>query len=114
MSIIRPSSACSESRIAPRTEVSASSFCGGSFPAWSGGREMAMGVRSVRKGPTLGAFLRGCGAAGCRLSGGDDGLDVGSDAVVDLDGDHVGAGAANRLLEVHLAAVDLHATRLLD
>src|SRR3954467_14700255 len=113
MSIIRPSSACSDRRIAPSTEVSASSFCGGSLPAWSGGIEMAMGVRSVLEGPTLGVFcgLRCCGP---RLGRGDDRLDLRCDAVVHFHRDHVGPGVADRLLELDLAAIELHAARLLD
>ena len=42
------------------------------------------------------------------------GLDVGEHAVADLDGDHAGAGRADRLLEVDLAPVDLEAAGLLD
>src|SRR3954447_26713856 len=99
MSIIRPSSACSESRIAPRTEVSASSFWGGSLPAWSGGMEMAMSI-----GP---CFETDDWELRLRLRRGDDRLDLGRDALVHLDGHHVRAGVPDRLLEVHLAAVQL-------
>src|SRR5829696_4578148 len=42
------------------------------------------------------------------------GLDVGEHAVADLDGHHAGADRADRLLEVHLALVDLEAAGLLD
>src|SRR3954469_9997606 len=110
MSIIRPSSACSERRIAPRTEVSASSFWGGSLASDSGGMEMAMGYRSALKG-RLWEF---CGLRFCGLGRSNDGLHVGRNAVVDLDAHHVRAGGADRLLEMHLAAIELHAAGLLD
>src|SRR3954468_12300717 len=107
MSIISPSSACSDRRIAPRTEVSASSFWGGSLADESGGMEMAMGVRSVRD-DRIWEFSAGCGAAGRGLRSGDDRLHFGCHAVVNLDRDHVGAGVADRLLEMDLAAIQLH------
>src|SRR5688500_10538253 len=88
------SSACSASRIAPRTEVSASRLCGGTLPAASDGTETATASRASARG--------------------DDGLDLGGHAVVDLDGDHVRAGGLDRLVEVDAALVDLEAAGLLD
>src|SRR5918992_1893931 len=91
-----PSSACSVSRIAPRTEVSASRFCGGSLPEASGGTETATR----------------CAAA--RLRRRDDRLYVCGDTVVDFDRDHVGPCLLDRFLEVHLPAVELHPASRLD
>src|SRR3954447_5856216 len=102
MSIISPSSACSERRIDPRTEVSASSFCGGSLPEVSGGTEMATAAQARRR--------PGAGTS----AGGHDRLYLRGDAVVHLDRDHVRTGRADRLLELHLALVELEPARLLD
>src|SRR5687768_5094806 len=89
-----PSSACSASRIAPRTDVSASRLCGGTLPAASDGTETATASRASARG--------------------DDGLDLRRDAVLDFDGDHVRAGGLDRLVEVDAALVDLQAAGLLD
>src|SRR4051812_19095260 len=106
MSICRPSRACSLRRIAPRTEVSASSFCGGSLPEVSGGTEMATADQAL-----IGSLAEpGQATSGSR----DDRLDLRGDALVDLDRDHVRAGRADWLLELDLAPVQLQPTRLLD
>src|SRR2546421_4770742 len=102
MSICRPSRACSLRRMAPRTEVSASSFWGGSLPEVSGGIEMATATQAKSR-------------PGTRASGGgDDRLYLSGDALVDLDRDHVRTGRANRVIELHLPPVELQATSLLD
>src|SRR4051812_31072618 len=108
MSICRPSRACSLRRIAPRTEVSASSFWGGSLPEVSGGSEMATADQAM-PGPGTDAVVRRepslCG---------HDRLDLSRDALVHLDRDHVRPGRADRILELDLAPVELQAARLLD
>src|SRR3954454_24317188 len=101
-SIRRPSSACSERRIAPRTEVSASSFWGGSLPEVSGGTEMATATQAT-SWPGTGS-----------LAGRHDRLDLRGHALVHLDRDHVRAGGPDRVLELDLALVELEAARLLD
>src|SRR3954454_3771240 len=88
-SIRRPSSACSERRIAPRTEVSASSFWGGSLPEVSGGTEMATATQATR--------LPGAVPTSASRH---DGLDLRSDALVDLDRDHVRSSRPDRLIEL--------------
>src|SRR3954471_17279152 len=107
MSICRPSSACSLKRIAPRTEVSASSVWGGSLPEVSGGIEMATADQAT-PGP-------GTETGREEPSGwGDDRLDLSRDALVHLDRDHVRPGRADRGLELDLPPVELQAARLLD
>src|SRR3954452_8686449 len=107
MSICRPSRVCSLRRIAPRTEVSASSFWGGSLPEVSGGTEMATATQATS--------WPGTGRAGSAASSGrDDRLDLRGHALVHLDRDHVRAGGPDRVLELDLALVELEAARLLD
>src|SRR3954470_17983783 len=103
MSICRPSRACSERRIAPRTEVSASSFWGGSLPEVSGGTEMATATQATR---LPGIVPTSASRHDC--------LDLGSNALVDLDRDHVRAGGPDRVLQLDLSLVELQPTRLLD
>src|SRR3954471_8712927 len=107
MSICRPSRACSLRRIAPRTEVSASSFWGGSLPEVSGGIEMATADQAM-PGPRTG--LARAESSGRR----DDGLDLSGDSLVHLDRDHVRPGRADRIVELDLPLVELQAARLLD
>src|SRR3954471_17906084 len=108
MSICRPSRACSLRRIAPRTEVSASSFWGGSLPEVSGGSEMATADQAM-PGPGTDAV----GRRGPSLCG-HDRLDLSGDALVHLDRDHVRPGRADRGLELDLPPVELQPARLLD
>src|SRR3954465_8038750 len=107
MSICRPSRACSLSRIAPRTEVSASSFWGGSLPEVSGGIEMATADQAM---PGPGTERAQAGPSLC----GHDGLDLSRDALVHLDRDHVRPGRADRILQMDLPPVALQTARLLD
>src|SRR4051812_2143450 len=107
MSICRPSRACSLRRIAPRTEVSASSFWGGSLPEVSGGIEMATADQAT---PGPGTETGREEPSRC----GDDRLDLSRDALVHLDRDHVRPGRADRILELDLPLVELQAARLLD
>src|SRR3954451_15574390 len=107
MSICRPSRACSLRRIAPRTDVSASSFWGGSLPEVSGGIEMATADQAM---PGPGTERAQAGPSLC----GHDGLDLSRDALVHLDRDHVRPGRADRILELDLPLVELQAARLLD
>src|SRR3954468_10279343 len=100
MSICRPSRACSLRRIAPRTEVSASSFWGGSLPEVSGGTEMATATQAMSWPGTRSLASR------------HDRLDLRGPAFVHLDGDHVRAGGPDRILELDLALVELEAARL--
>src|SRR5436305_7175520 len=86
--------------MAPRTEVSASWFCGGSLPPASGGIETAIRNR--------------CGPDKRGSAGRNDRFHVGGDAFVNLDRDHVRPGVPDRLLELDLAAVQLQPARLLD
>src|SRR3954447_4178257 len=107
MSICRPSRACSLRRIAPRTEVSASSFWGGSLPEVSGGIEMATADQAM---PGPGTGLARTEPSRC----GHDRLDLSRDSLVHLDRDHVRPGRADRILELDLPLVELQAARLLD
>src|SRR4051812_9310679 len=107
MSICRPSRACSLKRIAPRTEVSASSFWGGSLPEASGGTEMATAAQATERPGTR----SGRPATSARR---DDRLYLRRDALVHLDRHHVGSGGADRVVELDLALVQLEAARLLD
>src|SRR5829696_9900486 len=76
----------------PRTEASASMFCGGTLPFPAS----RVTETDIRRRPGAGrALLRG-----------DDGLDLGCDAFRDLDLDHVRAGRLDRLAEQDLAAVE--------
>src|ERR1700712_5326848 len=103
----RPSSACSLRRIAPRTEVSASSFWGGSLPDASGGTEMATAAQATS---WPGTWRR----RSARSASGHDRLDGGGDALVHLDRDHVRAGRPDRVVELDLALVQLEPACLLD
>src|SRR3954451_15980737 len=107
MSICRPSRACSLRRIAPRTDVSASSFWGGSLPEVSGGTEMATADQAM---PGPGTGLAQAEPSGSR----NNRLDLSGDSLVHLDRDHVRPGRADRILELALPPVELQAARLLD
>src|SRR5688500_8395462 len=88
--------------MAPRTDSSASRFCGGSTPP----RTMSRGATANGRGARSAvAWERSLGLD-------DHGLHGSGHARRDLDLDHVRAELADGLIEAHLAVVQLQATSL--
>src|SRR5829696_6050278 len=131
--MISAGSAVSESRTAPRTDCSASRFCGGAV-AVSPLRWSAIAIPAIESRSGIGGFgararkllrlsaelLRRASVARASLDLAalllfdDHRLDGRGDVVGDLDDDHARADGADRLVEVDLAAIDADAARLAD